>query len=112
MPGKYELADNKTYATIYFESMISDTGQILEPDLSQIYVVSGLINTAATVTADEARIRVNDNGTYNFALSDEVGNTQYLSVTVEGIDKEPPKVTGVKWDYDYRRKIQPPANGN
>ncbi|MGE4283845.1 MAG: PLAT/LH2 domain-containing protein [Clostridia bacterium] len=102
--GVFELADNLTYATISFESLLSESGQPLERDLSKIYVVSGLMNSAATVTAEEAQIIVRDNDTYSFILSDEVGNSQYISVAVTGIDKEPPKVTAVKWDYEYLKE--------
>lgn len=102
--GKYDLSEKLTNATISFQSMKSDFGYDLEPDLSRIYVVSGLVKSAARVTAEEAKIIVNDNGTYNFTLSDEVGNSRIVSVNVEGIDKVPPKVTAVSWNYEYMKE--------
>ncbi|MDD2494543.1 MAG: hypothetical protein PHE29_05045, partial [Tissierellia bacterium] len=101
--GVFSLSPNLGYATITFES-IYDSGIPLEKDLSKIYLVSGILNSNAAVTAKEAEIIVNENKTYSFILSDEVGNTQNVSVTVTGIDKEPPKVTSVEWDYDYLKE--------
>ena len=96
----FELAENNTHGVIKFESLTDDYGRSLEPDLSTIKITSGIVGTS-NQNAKDTEIKVNDNGTYRFVLSDEVGNVQNVSVSVIGIDKEPPKVTDISWKYNY-----------
>ncbi|MGN0108158.1 MAG: hypothetical protein ACI4A5_10750 [Hominilimicola sp.] len=52
-------------------------------------------------TADKAEFEFVENGKYTFLAFDNIGNTQVIEVTIDGIDTVAPEITQVSWIYDY-----------
>lgn len=51
--------------------------------------------------ADSGKFTFTENGTYTFKVYDDEGVTSYVTATITGIDKTAPKITQIRWSYEY-----------
>ena len=92
-------AQNKMSVDISFVKATDDTGAEIDEmrALSEVMVAySGVV-----YTADSAVYTFTENGKYTFKVYDDEGISSYLTVEITDIDKSAPKITQIRWSYDY-----------
>ncbi len=114
------VADNKMSMDVRFVKALDDTGAEIDPlrDLSEIMVSHNGITKRAVdwvgttktqidgelqdvEVLNEAVFTFTENGTYTFKVYDDEGISSYLTIEITGIDKSAPKITQIRWSYDY-----------
>ncbi len=98
------VADDKMSVDIRFEKALDDTGAEIDPlrDLSEIMVsYNGVVRLAEDENGEKAVYTFTDNGKYTFKVYDDEGVSSYLTIEISGIDKSAPKITLIRWSYDY-----------
>ncbi|MBE6658180.1 MAG: hypothetical protein E7604_07030 [Ruminococcaceae bacterium] len=95
--------------TLASDALSADVTFTVDPaqvrDLSKYYVihrgVTPVDENGEVIRADQVKFTFIDNGTYTFFVHDTLGNMKELQVTIDGIDRTAPVITGVKWSYSY-----------
>lgn len=86
---------------------------------SDIFVTyGGMTKTVADEEGNKNSFVFYENGNYTFKVHDKEGLSSFLTVTIADLDKKAPKITSVKWSYEYdefdeitNTWITKPANG-
>lgn len=98
------LADNKMSVDVSFIKATTDTGAYIdtERELSEIMVsYNGVVRLAEDENGEKALYIFTDNGKYTFKVYDDEGISSYLTIEISDIDKSAPKITQIRWSYDY-----------
>ncbi len=93
-------AENQMSVDISFVKAVdTTTGAEIDTEraLSEVMVAyNGIV-----YVADSAVYTFNENGKYTFKVYDDEGISSYLTVEITGIDKTAPKITQIRWSYEY-----------
>lgn len=94
-----EVNPNKTEVTVKFEKAVDSNGNVIDKrrELSDVTVNYGGI----AQVADKAKYVFYENGIYTFKTYDEEGVASYLTLEINDIDTVAPKITEIRWSYDY-----------
>jgi len=98
------VADNKMSVDISFDKATDDTGAEIdsERELSEIMVAyNGVVKKAEDEEGNKGIFTFTENGKYTFKVYDDEGVSSYLTVEITDIDKSAPKITQIRWSYDY-----------
>ncbi len=98
------VADNKMSVDVSFIKATDDTGAYIdtERELSEIMVsYNGIVRLAADENGEKSVYTFTDNGKYTFKVYDDEGISSYLTIEISDIDKSAPKITQIRWSYDY-----------
>ena len=91
--------ENKTEVKIKFKKALDASGNEIDKrrSLADVNVLYGGIQ----YKADIAEFTFYKNGVYTFKVFDDEGICSYLTVKISEIDTVAPKITEVRWSYDY-----------
>ena len=91
--------EHKTEVKIKFKKALDTSGNEIDKrrSLADVNVLYGGIQ----YKADVAEFTFYKNGVYTFKVFDDEGICSYLTVKVSEIDTAAPKITEVRWSYDY-----------
>ncbi len=114
------VAENKMSVDVRFVKALDDAGAEIDPEreLSEIMISHNGVTkravdwTGKTITQidgvlqevevlNEAVFTFTENGKYTFKVYDDEGISSYLTIEITDIDKTAPKITQIRWSYDY-----------
>lgn len=82
----------------------TDMGSLMDVNRreSDMFVsYGGITKTVANEDGSKNSFTFYENGTYTFKVYDKEGLLTRVDVTIDGVDKNAPKITEVKWSYGY-----------
>lgn len=96
------LAENELSVNVTFDKAVDEDGVPLDiyRELVDLQVMYGGI----AYKANQAEIKLKNNGVYQFYVYDDSGSTQKILLEVTGIDDKAPVVKEVTWKYLYHEE--------
>ncbi|MBU5450820.1 hypothetical protein [Acetivibrio sp. MSJd-27] len=99
----YDTTTDPSVVSVTFDKVdVLTSAMDLQRKESDIFVTyGGITKPVADEDGNKNSYTFYENGNYTFKVHDKEGLSSFVSINIDGIDKKAPKITSVKWSYDY-----------